>query len=173
MTCIWWCNNMQQTVCCECNSEDVQYIHCKEGSSCNVCCSFLIRHHTVQSNRIKCWPSSWQSWAVLQWRPRCLGSRAASPRHGSEAHQRTRSTVSESHCSSYSGSANSATPCCEGAPHNYYSLLLFMVALWNRADHYIFILWFLLSFILSSPNLSGWRLDVCHTSTHSVALVRI
>jgi len=26
---------------------------------------------------------------------------------------------------------------------------LVMVALWNRADHYIFILWFLLSFILS------------------------
>jgi len=25
----------------------------------------------------------------------------------------------------------------------------------------------------SSPNLSGWRLDVYHTSTHSVALVRI
>jgi len=40
---------------------------------------------------------------------------------------------------------------------------------------YIFILSFvlLLSFFLSSPNLSGWRLDVCHTSTHGVALVRI
>jgi len=49
-----------------------------------------------------------------------------------------------------------------------------MVALWNRADHYIFALWFLLSFFfLSSPNLSGRRLDVCHTSTHGVALVRI
>jgi len=35
-----------------------------------------------------------------------------------------------------------------------------MVALWNTADHYIFIL---------SPNLSGRRLDV-HTSTHGVAL---
>jgi len=37
------------------------------------------------------------------------------------------------------------------------------VALWNRADHYIFILWFLLSsfFLFSSPNLSGRRLDVC------------
>ena len=31
---------------------------------------------------------------------------------------------------------------------------------------------FLLLFI-SSPNLSGRRLDVCHTSTHSVALVQI
>jgi len=49
---------------------------------------------------------------------------------------------------------------------------LFMVALWNRADHYIFILWFLLSFF-SSPNLSRRRLDVCHTSTHGVALVQI
>jgi len=32
-------------------------------------------------------------------------------------------------------------------------------------------LWFVLSF--SSPNLSRRRLDVCHTSTHGVALVRI
>jgi len=53
-----------------------------------------------------------------------------------------------------------------------------MVALWNRADHYIFILWFLLSFFFflsffSSPNLSGRRLDVYHTFTHGVALVQI
>jgi len=34
-------------------------------------------------------------------------------------------------------------------------------------------LWFLLSFFFSSPNLSRRRLDVCHTSTHGVALVRI
>jgi len=51
---------------------------------------------------------------------------------------------------------------------------IFMVALWNRADHYIFILSFvLLSSFFSSPNLSCCRLDVCHTSTHGVALVRI
>ena len=37
---------------------------------------------------------------------------------------------------------------------------------------YIFIM-FLSSSFFSSPNLSGWRLDVCHTSTHGVALVRI
>ena len=49
-------------------------------------------------------------------------------------------------------------------------LLLFMVALCNRADHYIFALW-LLSFFISSPNLSGRRLDVYHTSTHGVTLV--
>jgi len=49
-----------------------------------------------------------------------------------------------------------------------------MVALWNRADHYIFILWFLSIFYLfSSSNLSGRTLDVYHTSTHGVALVRI
>ena len=53
-----------------------------------------------------------------------------------------------------------------------------MVALWNRADHYIFMLWFVLLLLLllyffSSPNLSRRRLDVCHTSTHGVALVRI
>jgi len=74
-----------------------------------------------------------------------------------------------------------------------------MAALWNRAGHYIFILWFLsffmaalcsrghyifamwfpsifyLSsvylFIFSSPNLSGHRLDVYHTSTHGESSV--
>ena len=49
-----------------------------------------------------------------------------------------------------------------------------MVALWNRADHYIFMLLFVLSSsFFSSPNLSRRRLDVCNTSTHGVALVRI
>jgi len=45
-------------------------------------------------------------------------------------------------------------------------LLIIMVALCNRADHYIFMLWFVLSsssfFFFSSPNLSRRRLDVCH-----------
>ena len=58
---------------------------------------------------------------------------------------------------------------------------LIMAALWNRAGHYVFALWFLSFFFLSSsffhlfssPNLSGRRLDVYHTSTHGVALVRI
>jgi len=52
---------------------------------------------------------------------------------------------------------------------------LFMAALCNRAGHmYISILWFLsIFFFYSSPNLSGHRLDVYHTSTHGVALVRI
>jgi len=45
-----------------------------------------------------------------------------------------------------------------------------MVALCNRADHYIFILFLSSSFFISSPNVSGWRLDVYHTSTHGVAL---
>jgi len=49
---------------------------------------------------------------------------------------------------------------------------------YNRADHYIFALWFLSFFFFllsffSSTNLSGRRLDVYHTSTHGVALVRI
>jgi len=39
-----------------------------------------------------------------------------------------------------------------------------MVALCNRADHYIFILFHLLLF--SSPNLSSRRLDVYQTSAH-------
>jgi len=47
-----------------------------------------------------------------------------------------------------------------------------MVTLCNRADHYIFAVWFLLSFF-SWPNLSGRRLDVYHTSSHGVALVYI
>jgi len=58
--------------------------------------------------------------------------------------------------------------------------LVIMAALWNRAGHYIFAvwfllssLWFLLSSIFSSPNLSRRRLDVGHTSTHGVALARI
>jgi len=48
-----------------------------------------------------------------------------------------------------------------------------MAALYNRAGHYIFALWFLLYsffFRFSSPNLSGRRLDVYHTSTHGVNL---
>ena len=67
---------------------------------------------------------------------------------------------------------------------------LITVALWNRADHYIFILSFVLSFffllmaalcnreaiyifmlwflfLFSSPNLSGRRLDVYHTNVHN------
>jgi len=48
-----------------------------------------------------------------------------------------------------------------------------MVALCNRADHYIFALVVSSSFLFSSTNLSGRRVDVCHTCTHGVALVRI
>ena len=52
------------------------------------------------------------------------------------------------------------------------ALYSFMVALCNRADHIYFhaVSFF---FFISSPNLSGQRLDVYHTSTHGVALVRI
>ena len=50
-----------------------------------------------------------------------------------------------------------------------------MVALCNRADHYILMLWFVLLLLLlsffSSPNLSSRRLDVYHTSAHGVVLV--
>jgi len=52
-----------------------------------------------------------------------------------------------------------------------------MATLWNRAGHYIFAMWFLLlllsSIFFSSPNLSRRRSNVCHISTHGVALVRI
>jgi len=43
-----------------------------------------------------------------------------------------------------------------------------MAALRSRCKHYIFVL-FLSFFFFSSPNLSGRRLDVCHTLTHDVA----
>ena len=55
---------------------------------------------------------------------------------------------------------------------NNIKALMIMVALCNRADHYIFIL-FLLSSFFSSPNLSGRKLDIYHTLAHDVALVRI
>jgi len=48
-----------------------------------------------------------------------------------------------------------------------------MAALWNRTGHYIFAVWFLSFYLFSLPNLSGHRLDVYHTSTQGVALVRI
>jgi len=53
-----------------------------------------------------------------------------------------------------------------------------MADLWNRsrAGHYIFVvssIFFFLSSFFSSPILSRHRLDVYHTSTHGVALVRI
>jgi len=58
------------------------------------------------------------------------------------------------------------------------TIYLIMAAQCNRAGHYIFALrflsFFLLSFFLFSwPNLSGRKLDVYHSSTHGVALVRI
>ena len=53
-------------------------------------------------------------------------------------------------------------------------IVFFMAALRNRAGHYIFALYVVcFFFFFSSPNLSRRRLDVCHTFTHGVALVRI
>jgi len=46
-----------------------------------------------------------------------------------------------------------------------------MAAMRSRCGHYIFVL-FLLSSSFFSPNLGGRRLDVYHTSTHGVVLVR-
>ena len=50
-----------------------------------------------------------------------------------------------------------------------------MAALCNRGPLYFcpVISFYLSIFFYSSPNLSGRRLDVYHTSTHGVALVRI
>ena len=53
-------------------------------------------------------------------------------------------------------------------------VIIIMAALWHRAGRYIFALWFLSFYLFfSSPNLSGRRLNVYHTSTHGVTLVRI
>jgi len=60
--------------------------------------------------------------------------------------------------------------------HSYvYILASELHSLWppNRVGHHILQLWFLLSSFFSSPNLSGRRLDVYHTSTHDVASVWI
>ena len=62
------------------------------------------------------------------------------------------------------------------SPFYVFSFFIIMVALCNRADHNIFMLFLLSSsffFFISSPNLSGRRLDVYHTLAHGVALVRI
>jgi len=55
-----------------------------------------------------------------------------------------------------------------------YIFTVFMSALHSRCERYIFALWLLYSSIFfSSSNLSRCRLDVCHTSTHGMALVQI
>ena len=51
------------------------------------------------------------------------------------------------------------------------SCFFLIVALWNRADHYVFALWFLSSIFFS--NLSGRTVDAYDTSTHDVVLVPI
>jgi len=66
---------------------------------------------------------------------------------------------------------------------NFYCMMhcvqeeLLLSSLWSPygigQTYYIFMLWFLLSSFFSLPNLSRCRLDVCHTSTHGVALVQI
>jgi len=53
------------------------------------------------------------------------------------------------------------------------TLTIIMAALWNKAGYYIFALWFLSFYLFFLANLSRRRLDVYHTSTHDVALVRI
>jgi len=66
-----------------------------------------------------------------------------------------------------------------GKPVYDFLFVIIMAALCNRgAIIFLPCSFFLLlllssSFFFSSPNLSGRRLDVCHTSTHGVALVRI
>jgi len=39
------------------------------------------------------------------------------------------------------------------APYTFSGVCIIMVTLWNRADHYIFILWFLSIFFLFFPRL--------------------
>jgi len=54
-----------------------------------------------------------------------------------------------------------------------FTVLKSMAALRSRCGHYIFVLFLSFFSSFSSPNLSGRRLDVYHTSTHGVVLVRI
>ena len=77
------------------------------------------------------------------------------------------------HWSSYTSPAMLGSCLQQHARNCHSNNFMFMVTLWNRADHYIFMLWFLSIFFFSSPNVSGRTLDVYHTSTHGVALVRI
>ena len=53
--------------------------------------------------------------------------------------------------------------------------MIIMAALCNRAGHYTFapVFFLLSSSFFSLPNLSGRRLDVYHTLTHGMAIVRI
>jgi len=57
-------------------------------------------------------------------------------------------------------------------PFGIYPVLI-MAALRSRCGHYIFAPWFLLLSFFSLPNLSVRIVDVYHTSTHLVALMRI
>ena len=74
-----------------------------------------------------------------------------------------------------------STPLFQSLFHQIQFQHFIMAALRSRCGHYIFVLWFLplssssfnLSFFFSSPNLSRRRLDIYHTSTDGVALVRI
>ena len=55
-----------------------------------------------------------------------------------------------------------------------FKTVVFMVALWNRADHYIFILWFLLSSSFFFPRLisaAGDWMSAILPHMHGVALV--
>jgi len=63
---------------------------------------------------------------------------------------------------------------CNRADHIYFHPVVcsFMAALCNKAGHNILPCGFFY-LLFSSPHLSRRRLDVYHTSTHGVALVRI
>ena len=50
---------------------------------------------------------------------------------------------------------------------------LIMDALHSRCGRYIFVLFLSSSFFCSSPNLTGHTMDIYHTLTHDVVLVRI
>ena len=125
------------------------------------------------------WSSRSQS-AIVQhlWSPRWqwpLWSSGRSPRHVNNG---------RADCL-----ANRSTAVCRGCGQNSdffdvgsspaTDLKLLLWPPYVIGGHYIFTLWFLSIFYLSifffysSPNLSGHRLDVYHTSTHGVALVRI
>jgi len=60
------------------------------------------------------------------------------------------------------------------APDVYLQSVVIMAALRSICGHYIFCpVSFFFFLLFPSPNVSGRRLDVYHTSTHGVALARI
>ena len=104
--------------------------------------------------------------------PGCYGEWVAPFQWSEKIDRQIVGLTAECRCSRYSTVFPHPSPHCFAAVYKTYSYLWLPYGIGQTI--YIFMLWFvLLSFFYSSPNLSRRKLDVCHTSTHGVALVRI